>query len=701
MEDNLEGKPGPSRRSNPLSSESHQSGNGGGKASGKGRRDSELTAQSNKGDSSEGVAVPILEVRGQRLVLPLAIDQEGSSKSEPRNQDAEVTVAPQQESQEERPQDSWTPTHWISISTWTLTILLFAWAAITLTLKLYRDASLITPVPIPSGLPLAGLSLTQAKTVDFVGGTVVAPLIISFANIIWFNFGRSLSYQQGLSPEFGKTTATVKGGSYSLVSLRKLIKEGSTLVTVLILLSAVSLTCLSNILAYQGVPSPSGEIHYNIVYIPFLLVLGLWCIIVASIVALILVLNSWRALKSSSSSKPAKSSLARNIRWLGTQRADGASGMLSLATNAGAENTAFRRRNRLASRRFPDFGTFNFFGGSPKGKDPASSSSFGRFIYPSFTRRRDPRSQKHTEPTASENEGQPLLSASFHMPSREVSERRQGKLTDLEAGVVEPQVVSEGSEQKGKGPPPSSEQNVGPSPSNDDSNATLDHSSYSSYWRLPNISTLEVRIPGFWWGSTPNQFGSAPTGQMVESASPADNTDWTEASNKGNDKKGKKRERTPPTWAFPNILTAKPQTSGTWGKSAFNLSLSAPGELATTPQDRIGPDRTTTARNKKENHKASASSLALPCTSVPDVPISGIGWKTTFDHKVSHTSDLEADQPETGAPERKKTVSRNRITEAIMTPLPTTEWKPPLLGLPPLPGGSSRMLDFVVKRRTK
>ncbi|KAH7060537.1 hypothetical protein B0J12DRAFT_649255 [Macrophomina phaseolina] len=114
------------------------------------------------------------------------------------------------------------------------------------------------------------LSQGQAKAIDVVCGALLAPLVMTAANTIWFNSARvsAVNEQQtGAIPLRTLVAAsTTASGSYDLLHFRDLL-QGKTwrlcLLALLTLFSALARTSLTNIIAYEAfsVDLPSGPIN--------------------------------------------------------------------------------------------------------------------------------------------------------------------------------------------------------------------------------------------------------------------------------------------------------------------------------------------------------------------------------------------------------------------------------------------------------
>ncbi|KUJ06408.1 uncharacterized protein LY89DRAFT_743884 [Mollisia scopiformis] len=163
-------------------------------------------------------------------------------------------------------------------------------------------------LPLPSKAWLAffhlpeGLSLTQAKGVDFAAGAVIAPVFIGVANFVWFKTGRKLS------PKIDHTNEVPneETGIFNLSKLLGFMRTSNprlVLLAVLLLSSALASTLLSNVLGYKAIPAGSAEdvgaetqeLLYQMVYIPGILFLALCAVTSASTAALSLVLLDWRS----------------------------------------------------------------------------------------------------------------------------------------------------------------------------------------------------------------------------------------------------------------------------------------------------------------------------------------------------------------------------------------------------------------------
>jgi hypothetical protein len=99
----------------------------------------------------------------------------------------------------------------------------------------------------------------QAKAIDVVTGAILVPLLMAALNYVWFTSARvSVVNEQHHKPIPLRTLVTVSGtsaGTYDLFHFRDLL-QGKTrrlfLFGVLVLLSAVSRSALSNVIAYEA-----------------------------------------------------------------------------------------------------------------------------------------------------------------------------------------------------------------------------------------------------------------------------------------------------------------------------------------------------------------------------------------------------------------------------------------------------------------
>lgn len=168
--------------------------------------------------------------------------------------------------------------------------------------------SLVTAVPIfdhPQGV-FKSLNLNQAKGVDFTVSAVLAPLVIGYANYIWFRTCRRLSRLEVGEPSTNTSlsTANFDAGTYDLGKLLGILRVWSVrnlLFVVLLISSALAYTLLSNVLAYEAIPGSDNSIgdrdamYYHMVYIPAILFFALCSVTVATIAALLLVFDARRA----------------------------------------------------------------------------------------------------------------------------------------------------------------------------------------------------------------------------------------------------------------------------------------------------------------------------------------------------------------------------------------------------------------------
>ncbi|RMZ72814.1 hypothetical protein GMOD_00009864 [Pyrenophora seminiperda CCB06] len=103
------------------------------------------------------------------------------------------------------------------------------------------------------------LSQAEAKAVDAITGAVLAPLLMTTLNFVWFGSARvsALNEQQAKPIPLRTLVAAsgTTGGNYDLFNLRNLLM-GKTwtlgLFALLTMLSAVSRTALSNVIAYEA-----------------------------------------------------------------------------------------------------------------------------------------------------------------------------------------------------------------------------------------------------------------------------------------------------------------------------------------------------------------------------------------------------------------------------------------------------------------
>ena len=103
------------------------------------------------------------------------------------------------------------------------------------------------------------LSQAEAKAVDAITGAVLAPLLMATLNFVWFGSARvsALNEQQAKPIPLRTLVAAsgTTGGNYDLFNLRNLLM-GKTwtlgLFALLTMLSAVSRTALSNVIAYEA-----------------------------------------------------------------------------------------------------------------------------------------------------------------------------------------------------------------------------------------------------------------------------------------------------------------------------------------------------------------------------------------------------------------------------------------------------------------
>lgn len=103
------------------------------------------------------------------------------------------------------------------------------------------------------------LSQSQAKAVDVVCGAILAPLVMASVNVLWFSSARvsAVNEQQKKSiPLRSLVTASgICSGSFDFLTTRDLL-QGKTwrlfLLSIVVLLSALTRTALANIIAYEA-----------------------------------------------------------------------------------------------------------------------------------------------------------------------------------------------------------------------------------------------------------------------------------------------------------------------------------------------------------------------------------------------------------------------------------------------------------------
>jgi hypothetical protein len=266
--------------------------------------------------------------------VPLAIEEQGTSDGE-RSEgsrrehhvqqltDGEILLSGLvnlQEDQSESPLIAEVLAHQ-NTGRWSHLIVLFGWflsslflILATLSMAQHMDwdfMSLITAVPLinnPRGvfrMLVFPLSLSQAKSIDFAAGAIIAPILLANANFVWFRLGRTMSKVRDENPISGidLDIERFESGSYDMGKILRLLKiwtPRKIAFAVLLLSSALASTLLSNALAYRAIVlDPSGpglgdnnQVYYEMVYIPGLLFFAIFNISIASTTSLGLVLSA-------------------------------------------------------------------------------------------------------------------------------------------------------------------------------------------------------------------------------------------------------------------------------------------------------------------------------------------------------------------------------------------------------------------------
>lgn len=113
--------------------------------------------------------------------------------------------------------------------------------------------------------------LGLAKGVNFISGTVFAPLIMSAFNWCWFDSAQTSVFAEPESQPVPLSVAVeascTSSGFYDLFKLQKLLKPKngkSTVFAVLTLLSAVSKSMMSNIIAYESFTVVQGNCNITL-----------------------------------------------------------------------------------------------------------------------------------------------------------------------------------------------------------------------------------------------------------------------------------------------------------------------------------------------------------------------------------------------------------------------------------------------------
>jgi hypothetical protein len=123
--------------------------------------------------------------------------------------------------------------------------------------------------PLFSSASIGGrFTQMQAKAIDFGFGAVVAPILISSANFLWFRVSRMTSFNEKCNgPKavplraVGEMAST-NTGSYNILKHFTLVKTPRprlVLFSILVLLSALSSTLLANVIAYEAYLGPTAQ----------------------------------------------------------------------------------------------------------------------------------------------------------------------------------------------------------------------------------------------------------------------------------------------------------------------------------------------------------------------------------------------------------------------------------------------------------
>ncbi|KAH8688916.1 hypothetical protein GQ44DRAFT_720639 [Phaeosphaeriaceae sp. PMI808] len=110
------------------------------------------------------------------------------------------------------------------------------------------------------------LSQAEAKAIDVVTGAILAPLFMAAINYVWFDSARvsavNEQQQHPISLRALLAASSTSSGNYDLFNLRDLVLGRTSrlyLFALLTLLSAVSRTALSNIIAYEAFSEVGAE----------------------------------------------------------------------------------------------------------------------------------------------------------------------------------------------------------------------------------------------------------------------------------------------------------------------------------------------------------------------------------------------------------------------------------------------------------
>jgi hypothetical protein len=157
-----------------------------------------------------------------------------------------------------------------------ISFVLSLWAfaiAVALVLAIYLTCtSYLHHTPLFSSAPIGGeFTQIQAKAIDFGVGAVVAPIVIASASFLWFHVSRMTCFDekcngpQAVSLRALAELASTSAGSYNILKHFTLIKTSRprlVLFSLLVLLSALSSTFLTNVIAYEAYygQSPLGSV---------------------------------------------------------------------------------------------------------------------------------------------------------------------------------------------------------------------------------------------------------------------------------------------------------------------------------------------------------------------------------------------------------------------------------------------------------
>jgi hypothetical protein len=109
-----------------------------------------------------------------------------------------------------------------------------------------------------------------AKTIDFVAGALLAPLVMAVINLIWFRYARIAASNELSKDQRGTQLVSLlemsvtSGGTYDpwkLWSLLRASRGRLSLMAALALLSAITTSLFVNIVAYEAVPSSRSFDH--------------------------------------------------------------------------------------------------------------------------------------------------------------------------------------------------------------------------------------------------------------------------------------------------------------------------------------------------------------------------------------------------------------------------------------------------------